>query len=134
MAACVALLALVLQPVLHQSVFVCPGGDDGAPLFTDRPCPEGIERRLDAANVVAGAPLTPAEQATLDALGRRPATAASQSRRGARPPADDGAECEAVAAALADLRAMRRRGYRVGESAALDARERELRARRESCP
>jgi hypothetical protein len=117
--------------VLFQSVFRCTGAD-GEPLFTDRPCAGGVEQRVRSANVVAGAELTAEERATLATLGRERGRTAPREAAGRSSVADRAEACRTAVAALAELRNVRRRGYRVGEAMALDARERALEAERES--
>jgi hypothetical protein len=123
-----ALLLVVLE-----SVFVCIG-DDGTPLYTDIPCANAAEHALRPGNVITPAPLTADEQKALAALerGAAPVRSGATGERRPRqmPRAGSDDACRAIEAALAELRATRRRGYRVGDSAALDARERSLREQR----
>ena len=114
--------------VAVAAMFRCPNpSDPSVPLFTDRPCVDGVALSEVAPNAIAPAPLTKEERETLERIDK------------ARPPshrvpsdveADDRREqrCAAAREGLEKIRATRRHGYRASASARLDASESRLRA------
>jgi hypothetical protein len=114
--------------VATVSIYVCRD-DGGAPLYTDRPCRDGAEYVIEALSVVAAPALSTEERAVLERIGSRAASPRTRAR-------DDAAarerDCRAARAAIEAVRAERRRGYRLKDMPALDAREREARERLEA--
>jgi hypothetical protein len=122
-------LSAVLFALALGTVFRCPDPTDASvPLFTDEPCPGGTAISESAANAIAPAPLTQGERATLERIDHDHARAPRATPSAHR--ADDGREqrCAAARRGLDEIRATRRRGYRVSSSARLDADESRLRA------
>ena len=118
--------------IAASAVYRCPGAD-GAPLFTDRPCADGVVQSIEHLSVVAPAALTADERARLDAIATGPPGKKPPARARSRSPVRDReAACDAARATLASLREQRRRGYRVSESASLDSREQAARATAEA--
>ena len=109
-------------------LFRCPDpSDPSVPLFTDRPCVDGVALSEVAPNAIAPAPLTKDERATLERIDKaRPPPHRVQS--GVDEDDQRQQRCEAARSGLERVRATRRHGYRASASARLDATESRLRA------
>ncbi len=110
--------------------------EQGVVWFTDLPCAGAREVRevsVSDITVIEIAKPTELEQRRLTAMQRLPDRPRQGQRGGAQP--DEARLCAEAQRGLDELRDTRRRGYKVSQSAALDARERTLReAHAQWCP
>ncbi len=116
------------------TIYRC-AGSDGETLFSDLPCDGGHVLQIQPVTTIAMPHLSADEQATLDRLGGESrSNAAPIFRTNAKTQSHDERRCEAARDGLAQVRALKRRGYRASSAASLDARERRYEAQRDrSC-
>ncbi len=116
-----------------NTIYRCPGSD-GETMFSDLPCPGGRSQATQPVITIDMAYLSANDQTTLDRLGRDTENRPDKTpalRTDAKSPSPDERRCEAARDGLEEVRAIKRRGYRVSRAASLDARERRYEAQRD---